>query len=983
MANKEEEKILKITVRYDDALEGIKKYKKEIEGLNEAEKELNKADEDYAEELELIKAQRKEAEAQIRVLRKEIQNNIKIEREQEGSLKQLRAALSNATKEYDEMSKAERESAKGVELKNHINDITKELKGAEEETQRFYRNVGNYKNSIVEALGLNQGFAGSLMSMADGADDASGMITNMGSSLKAFGASCLAMLTNPVFLAIAGIAGAGIAFKWWYDYNKGIEEATRKTKALFGTLSGDELKEYRVNIQSIADMYNKEFVEVLTAVNTLVKQFGIDGKTAVDLIADGFHLDADLSGQFLENVKEFAPQFKAAGVEADEFIAMLSNMEKEGVFGNKAMDSIKEATLRIREMPQATRDALEGIGMDVDKMQEKLNNGSVKIIDVIKLVSTRLKDTGVQTEQIGAVIADVFGGAGEDAGLEFLSTINNISTSLSKAKTDAGLFYENNQRVLASTREYEKELALLFDATGGSFETMTADIKIFMNESLAGILRFLNDIKTTIVDFDNRTHILSATIKVVTKAFEIFFTNMYRGLLMVIDTWRLLVDITQKFGRGDFEGIADAWKTTDSKLKANWDKMWDAWTTGWSKAKDEVKKGVEEIEVSTSKVAKKIGWGNWLKGLIDNNSIAKDKAGIEEEIKTLTRLQNRFDLTAKASDKLTEAINKRKEALAKVSGGGGGNKSPLDKEIEKEYQTRQDQIEKEAEIIRKRLEFVKYEAEERYRIKMELLEKEKQLEIMRITEEYTNEVQRNEALRLLDLEYAQKAKELEKEKSDVLLNEALSRAQGMMDIVTQQTEHERKNAEEQKKIEQSKVAALTTLTHSLSALAQSAAEDNEQMAKLAKALAIAEIMIAQGVAIANAVKKATASGATIWDTISLIGVAIGAVTSVMATALKSVNSAKIGGSGSAGGSGASSMTYTSSAMYNPMLAQLNSVGDNMMPYESRMRDEGMNEEMMTDAVTRGVQNQPAPVVSVVEITETQNRVKAIESMSDV
>lgn len=935
MANKEEEKILKITVRYDDALEWIKKYKKEIEGLNEAEKELNKADEDYAEELELIKAQRKEAEAQIRVLRKEIQNNIKIEREQEGSLKQLRAALSNATKEYDEMSKAERESAKGVELKNHINDITKELKGAEEETQRFYRNVGNYKNSIVEALGLNQGFAGSLMSMADGADDASGMITNMGSSLKAFGASCLAMLTNPVFLAIAGIAGAGIAFKWWYDYNKGIEEATRKTKALFGTLSGDELKEYRVNIQSIADMYNKEFVEVLTAVNTLVKQFGIDGKTAVDLIADGFHLDADLSGQFLENVKEFAPQFKAAGVEADEFIAMLSNMEKEGVFGNKAMDSIKEATLRIREMPQATRDALKGIGMDVNDMQEKLNNGSIKIIDVIKLVSTRLQMLGADSEIVGTVIADVFGGAGEDAGLEFLSTINNISTSLSKAKTDAGLFYENNQRVLESTKEWEIELSRLFDATGGSFETMTADVKIFMNESLAGILRFLNDIKTAIVDFDNRTHILSATIKVVTKAFEIFFTNMYQGVKLMNDTFVLLSTIMQKIITGDFKGVVDTWNETGAKMQERMQIVWDAWTTGWSLANKEVQQGLDGVTGA---------------------AIQTDPHKLLTTTTTTT---------------------------SGGGGGGGGNKSPLDKEIEKEYQTRQDQIEKEAEIIRKRLELVKYEAEERYRIKMELLEKEKQLEIMRITEEYTNEVQRNEALRLLDLEYAQKAQELEKEKSDVLLNEALSRAQGMMDIVTQQTEHERKNAEEQKKIEQSKVAALTTLTHSLSALAQSAAEDNDQMAKLAKALAIAEIMIAQGVAIANAVKKATASGATIWDTISLIGVAIGAVTSVMATALKSVNSAKIGGSGSTGGSGASSMTYTSSAMYNPMLAQLNSVGDNMMPYESRMRDESMNEEMMTDAVTRGVQNQPAPVVSVVEITETQNRVKAIESMGDV
>ena len=64
----------------------------------------------------------------MRTLRKEIQNNVRTENEQEGSLKQLRAQLSNATKAYDEMSKAEREGAKGQALAKHINEITEKLK---------------------------------------------------------------------------------------------------------------------------------------------------------------------------------------------------------------------------------------------------------------------------------------------------------------------------------------------------------------------------------------------------------------------------------------------------------------------------------------------------------------------------------------------------------------------------------------------------------------------------------------------------------------------------------------------------------------------------------------------------------------------------------------------------------------------------------------------------------------------------------------
>lgn len=98
--------------------------------------------------------------------------------------------------------------------------------------------------------------------------------SNAGSSAKAFGQSLLALLSNPVFLAIAGIVGVGVAFKFWYDYNKGLEEATKLTKQ-FTNLSGNELKSYRNEVQGVADAFDKDFKEVLEASNAVAKQFGI------------------------------------------------------------------------------------------------------------------------------------------------------------------------------------------------------------------------------------------------------------------------------------------------------------------------------------------------------------------------------------------------------------------------------------------------------------------------------------------------------------------------------------------------------------------------------------------------------------------------------------------------------------------------------------------------------------------------------------
>ena len=78
------------------------------------------------------------------------------------------------------------------------------------------------------------------------------MFAGLGQGVKAFGATLLTLLANPVFLAIAGIAGAGAAFKFWFDYNQGLVEATRLTQQFTGK-SGDDLKAYRNEVQAVAD----------------------------------------------------------------------------------------------------------------------------------------------------------------------------------------------------------------------------------------------------------------------------------------------------------------------------------------------------------------------------------------------------------------------------------------------------------------------------------------------------------------------------------------------------------------------------------------------------------------------------------------------------------------------------------------------------------------------------------------------------------
>lgn len=293
-------------------------------------------------------------------------------------------------------------------------------------------------------------------------------------------------------LGIGGAAGAGIG--WWVNYNKGLVEATRLTQQ-FTEKSGDDLKEYRTEVQTIADYYNKDFREVLIGANAVSKQFGIDASEAIKLIQDGFIAGADANGEFLDTLREYPAYFKEAGISAETFIAITAQAAKSGIYSDKGVDVIKEGNLRIREMTTATADALEGIGISATEVQEQLKSGQKTTFDIIQMVSERLNELPDSASVVGTALADIFGGPGEDAGLQYIRTLKDIKTNLNDVKSAAGEVGEAQERYLESQKKLANELAELFDATGGSFENLMADVKTGWNNMLTSMLSGLNSAK--------------------------------------------------------------------------------------------------------------------------------------------------------------------------------------------------------------------------------------------------------------------------------------------------------------------------------------------------------------------------------------------------------------------------------------------------------------------------------------------------------
>lgn len=352
--------------------------------------------------------------------------------------------------------------------------------------------IGNYKEEVkaawMELNHLNDSM-GSFGIISGSFGDSLQSLGNAGSvleGLSGFGK----IFQNKWLLGLGAVGAAGAGIGWWVNYNKGLTEATRLTQQ-FTEKSGEDLKAYRTEVQAIADFYGKDFKEVLIGANAVSKQFGISAEESLKLIQDGFIAGADANGEFLDTLREYPAYFKEAGISAETFIAITAQAAKSGIYSDKGVDVIKEGNLRIREMTTATAAALEGIGISADEVQEQLKSGQKTTFDIIQMVSERLNELPDSASVVGTALADIFGGPGEDAGLQYIRTLKDIKTNLGDVKAETGELGKAQEDMIESQKLLSKELALLFDATGGSFETMSAKIKSSIASMTADLLSFV------------------------------------------------------------------------------------------------------------------------------------------------------------------------------------------------------------------------------------------------------------------------------------------------------------------------------------------------------------------------------------------------------------------------------------------------------------------------------------------------------------
>ena len=814
----EEHKIIDIKVNYKDAINGIAQFTAKIEELKASQKDLARqlrdgdiSAEEYRKQIAATDSVITQYKDNIKTLKKEIQNNLRQEQEQEGSLKSLRAQLSNATKAYDELSRAEREGAKGKELKNHINEITEELKGAEEATERYYRNVGNYENAIKSVLGANSQFASSIMSLASDGGGVTGFFNNAKASVQAFGAALLGLMSNPVFLGLAGIAGAGAAFKWFYDYNMGLTKATQMTQQFTG-LTGNELKAVRNEVQVTADTFGLDFNEVLQGANSMSKAFGTDMGESLRLIQQGMESGANANGQFMDTLREYPRYFEEAGLSAEEFVAITTQSAKDGVFSDKGVDAIKEANIRLRQMTDSTAQALEGIGISSEEVQKGLQDGSLKTFDVMQMVSEKLNELPESSSKVGTAIADIFGGPGEDAGIGYLKTLGKIETNMDEVVKKSGDIAEAQEMQLKSQRELNNVVTALFDKTGGGFEKMRAQIMTIANNALTSLIKGIIKVVNYLVDVYNESTALRLAVqaigfqfKTVWEVVKLFFQGLVNGFKSAANVARGFLEFLEgtfsldvkKAGKGVndmLKAVAGMYAGNVRLFKDAGKNIADAFVDGMAQTFQKDRKRLEKIEIPTIAAG-----GNRKIKTKDDDKNDDDKklppppGGDGKGGGTLSeRLKAEQEEIRKAEDLMTQLINDGAEQQrAQINANYDRQIADIRKRLEEEkdltatareamnsqivslekLRRRElakldaDELQRQAEFENQRIQLilksVKEGSDQERVLRLMEIENQERMDIAKAQAQYTNEEERQQMLAALRQEYEHQREEVE------------------------------------------------------------------------------------------------------------------------------------------------------------------------------------------------------------------------------
>jgi TP901 family phage tail tape measure protein len=166
---------------------------------------------------------------------------------------------------------------------------------------------------------------------------------------------------------------------WTDGFGENIDEvsnAVTKVRQNMGEMDDGTLQTMTEAASTLSQVFDADINDTTKTASSLMKNFGISGQDAMDLITTGFQQGGDYSGELLDTLNEYSTQFASMGLSAQDFLGILISGAKNGAFNlDKVGDAVKEFNIRAQDGSTTTAQGFQMIGLNAKQMGEAISKG--------------------------------------------------------------------------------------------------------------------------------------------------------------------------------------------------------------------------------------------------------------------------------------------------------------------------------------------------------------------------------------------------------------------------------------------------------------------------------------------------------------------------------------------------------------------------------------------------------------------------------
>lgn len=429
-------KIVDIQVNITSAAQALAQYGQAIDAAKEKQKQLKQelkdgkiTQEQYQAAMAYSRTEVKANQDAARDLTNQVQRQITMVKAQEGSIKQLKAELAQATTQYQNMSRAERESSSGTQLKAHIASLKTEIASASAETSAFYKNMGN-PSQAVQGLNNLKGKAADLVKQMAMMATGGGIVAlgkNLIETTRNFedGMARVQAVTNATQAEFQMMEQE--ALKWGSTTRYTATEAANSLENLTRNgLSAQQATEALGPTLQLAQANTIGLAEAADITTNVMNGFGLEvkdmGRVNDVLSSTAAHSATNIS-MLAEAEKNAAPFGHSLGQSIEEVNAALGVLADVGIKGSDAGTAIRMVLMGLASPTAKQQKAFKQLGVDISESSLR-SEGLTKTLE-------KLRDSGVMKAANSAeLLGDIFGRRVAPQAMALLNNIDGLKTKL-------------------------------------------------------------------------------------------------------------------------------------------------------------------------------------------------------------------------------------------------------------------------------------------------------------------------------------------------------------------------------------------------------------------------------------------------------------------------------------------------------------------------------------------------------------------------